>query len=186
MHRFYQGYLGDKVEGLWESHGGSDMDSKSYEDYVQATIKLHNQILKDTSQFQTICFRQDLTSSTPAIYRDELHVADGIWTTAKRWIDNSSLNWNSVLDSLSTGQTKYHAEDFKLCTAKVVPHTKQLDGCGIGYVCFSRIVMNADQTKALLYFEFMCGGNCGFGDILMLEKEGVHWTIRNTLDLWIS
>lgn len=183
VHRF-GGYL-NIPEGLWEAYGGYSMDSASYEDFEQEIIKLHNKMFNDTSQFVLICFKQELNSSTPAYYRDDLQMSESLWVKAKQWLDNSSLNWHSVLDSLSASQTKYVADDFQLCTAKVIPHTKGLNGCDIGYVSFSKVVMNVDQTKAILYFEFRCGSKCGFGDMLMVEKTGIRWTISNTIDLWI-
>jgi hypothetical protein len=185
-HRFYSSYLGAKGEKLWEDYGCYDMDSTRYDDYEQAIINLHNEIYNDTSLFETICLRSEPNMWTPASYRKEFPEYDSIWNEARNWINVPQIDWDRTIDSLSSGQTKFTSEDFHLCIAKVVPYTKWLNGCGIGHVSFSKVVMNDDQTKAILYFEFMCGGKCGFGEILMIEKIESHWSIQNQIQLWIS
>jgi hypothetical protein len=53
-------------------------------------------------------------------------------------------------------------------------------------VRFSRIGYSCDGNQALLYRSQSCGGLCGSGDLVILEKKGDKWQVVLTRMLWIS
>ncbi len=64
---------------------------------------------------------------------------------------------------------------------------KQFDKKNLmGVVAFSRIIFDKRGTKACLYYSFICGGECGEGRILFLEKEHGHWQQVFATNLWIT
>ncbi|GAB4029273.1 hypothetical protein GCM10028809_19310 [Spirosoma gilvum] len=50
----------------------------------------------------------------------------------------------------------------------------------------SKISYNADKTKALFFGSFVCGGKCGRGELLMLEKGKNTWRLIDTFRFWIA
>jgi hypothetical protein len=55
-----------------------------------------------------------------------------------------------------------------------------------GYVTFSRVGFNGSGTQALVYVVRMCGGLCGSGCYVFLEKKGGAWQTQRWLVLWLS
>lgn len=49
---------------------------------------------------------------------------------------------------------------------------------------FSRITYN--QNFACVYYSIHCGGTCGDGSVIILEKINNEWTILNIINLWES
>ena len=47
-----------------------------------------------------------------------------------------------------------------------------------GYVTFSRVGFAEDRGLATLFVDFVCGGRCGAGQILVLEKRDERWHVR--------
>lgn len=94
-----------------------------------------------------------------------------------------------AIDQLNTLQSGISPSDFQLCTAKIVSYSsngKWPFDRNKTTVRFSKIVFNATQTKALLRYDMFCGGNCGFGEILLVEKTNGSWHIKQAEELWIS
>ncbi|MCC3160264.1 hypothetical protein LJ737_23710 [Hymenobacter sp. 15J16-1T3B] len=101
----------------------------------------------------------------------------------------------AALDSLRTGPPQLRASELLLPTARVQPapaprsganYDWYLQGCSIGMVSVSRLVFNAAQTKCLLAYNFYCGGKCGQGELLVVEKRGGHWIIVAAQQCWES
>jgi hypothetical protein len=86
---------------------------------------------------------------------------------------------------LSSPQTKYLPGDFHLCTAKLVPYDNFKE-CDIGVVGFSKVLLNESNSKGMLYYEFSCWGNCGRGELIVIEKSKGRWRITGSSLLWIS
>jgi hypothetical protein len=96
---------------------------------------------------------------------------------------------SSALNQLNTSQSNISPTDFQLCTAKIIArpiNRKRPFNWDRTTVRFSRIVFDAKQTKALLRYDMNCGGNCGFGEILLVEKINGNWHIKQAEMLWIS
>ncbi len=51
---------------------------------------------------------------------------------------------------------------------------------------FSEIIFNKDHTRALVQYEYYCGGMCGDGGSMILQKEGGQWSLRGRCSYWIS
>lgn len=54
------------------------------------------------------------------------------------------------------------------------------------FFSLSRIAFNADKTKALFFGSFVCGGTCGRGELVMLERVDQTWLVIDTFRFWIS
>ncbi|QDK82137.1 hypothetical protein EXU85_27420 [Spirosoma sp. KCTC 42546] len=50
----------------------------------------------------------------------------------------------------------------------------------------SRIAYSTDKTKALFFGSFSCGGTCGRGELIMLEKVDKAWILVDTFRFWIA
>lgn len=67
------------------------------------------------------------------------------------------------------------------------PSDRKLDESSIYYMfSLSKIAYNTDKTKALFFGSFICGGLCGRGELIMLEKVGQTWAVIDTFRFWIS
>jgi hypothetical protein len=55
-----------------------------------------------------------------------------------------------------------------------------------GVLTFARVGFNPEGTQALLYWSNYCGGLCGGGGYVVLEKREAHWIVRNEIEMWIS
>ncbi len=55
-----------------------------------------------------------------------------------------------------------------------------------GVLTLSRVGLNADGTQALFFVTNSCGGLCGGGRYVVMEKREGHWTIGKEIDVWIS
>lgn len=51
---------------------------------------------------------------------------------------------------------------------------------------FSHIGFNPGRTQALVYVSYVCGGMCGDGHYVLLEKSGGRWRITDSVMAWIS
>jgi hypothetical protein len=94
-----------------------------------------------------------------------------------------------AMQQLNALQSSVYPADFQLCTAKITSrpsNRKRPFDWDITTVSFSKIVFNATQTKALLRYDMNCGGKCGFGEILLVEKVNGNWHIKQAEQLWIS
>lgn len=56
----------------------------------------------------------------------------------------------------------------------------------MGYLVLSRPGFNRDRNPALVHVGLNCGGLCGFGQYVLLEKEKGSWRVRETAQTWIS
>ena len=50
----------------------------------------------------------------------------------------------------------------------------------------SNIGFNAERTQAVVYVSHVCGGTCGSGSYLFLERAGSRWRISHSFMAWIS
>jgi hypothetical protein len=51
---------------------------------------------------------------------------------------------------------------------------------------FSHIGFNPGRTQALVYVSYVCGGTCGDGHYVLLDKSGGRWRITDSAMAWIS
>ena len=55
-----------------------------------------------------------------------------------------------------------------------------------GIITLSRVGFNKEKTQALVYVGISCGGLCGGGSFMFLEKRNGKWSIRGNRNLWVS
>jgi hypothetical protein len=51
---------------------------------------------------------------------------------------------------------------------------------------FSHIGFNAERAQAIVYVSYVCGGMCGDGHYVLLERTGRRWRISRHFRSWIS
>lgn len=62
---------------------------------------------------------------------------------------------------------------------------KQFPGSN-GVLTFSRVGFSGDGTQALFYYSNRCGGLCGTGSYVIMEKRNGNWTIQQEIEMWVS
>jgi hypothetical protein len=55
-----------------------------------------------------------------------------------------------------------------------------------GLLTFSGVGFSADGTQAFFYFSNRCGGLCGTGDYVIMEKHDGRWGIQKEIGMWVS
>jgi hypothetical protein len=55
------------------------------------------------------------------------------------------------------------------------------------YLALSPVAFGADNSQALVYYEYYCGGLCGAGNAVWLTREPTGmWVVRKTIGFWVS
>lgn len=181
----YNIYLGKDEEKIFERYASNIADSINIDRDV---IKLHNKLFGDTSKFCTIYLD---TLLGPEFNQWSYFKKDTsqFSSTVRNFISSFHSDGQSIIDSLNSIQTKYSSVDFDICIAKI-KSVKELNtdkpNCYIGEISFSKLVLNQAKDKGLLYYEFKCGGLCGYGRLVMIEKIQNEWRIKQSLTTWIS
>ena len=184
-HHFYNRYLGKDEEEIFNEFTSENPDTAKI---TKREIQLQNKLFNDKARFCNIYldtiykpyFRQ-----WSYYQNDTSHYAREI----KDLILTFSTDGQSAIDSLNNIKLGLEPKDFQLCTSKVLSIRdlpKQKEKCFIGIVSFSKIVLNKTKTKGLLYCNFECGGFCGKGNLLIIEKIKNRWTITEAKMTWIS
>jgi hypothetical protein len=55
-----------------------------------------------------------------------------------------------------------------------------------GILGFSRVGFSADGAQALFYASGTCGGLCGGGEYVVMERRDGRWVIEKEIEMWIS
>jgi hypothetical protein len=55
-----------------------------------------------------------------------------------------------------------------------------------GFLAVSRIGFSADGKQAMLYSANGCGGKCGAGTYVVMEKVGASWRVAKEILMWVS
>ncbi len=53
-------------------------------------------------------------------------------------------------------------------------------------ISFSRVGFNQERTQALVSVSMSCGGQCGEGGFILLQKENGKWNVQKDIGLWFS
>lgn len=90
---------------------------------------------------------------------------------------------------LNCPQANMEAADFQLCTARLLPMSRRtrswIDEQGM--LTLSEPYFNAARDQALMAYGWQCGGTCGHGAVLWVERvQGGHWRIKQAHQTWIS
>jgi len=55
-----------------------------------------------------------------------------------------------------------------------------------GLIFFSKVGFSSDHNQAMLYAGRQCGGLCGSGSYLLLNKRNGKWVVEKDMGLWVS
>jgi hypothetical protein len=55
-----------------------------------------------------------------------------------------------------------------------------------GLLTFSRVGFSTDGAQALLYVSSNCGGLCGGGYYVVMERHNGRWVIEKEINVWVS
>jgi len=184
-HHFYNRYLGKDEEKISIEYTSDNPDNAKIKREV---IQLQNKLFNDTGRFCNIyldtLYRPYFNQWT-YFQNDTGRYA----TEMKDLITAFSTDGQTVIDSLNSMQLSLKPSDFQLCTSRVlsIRDLESQEGkCAIGIVSFSKVFLDEAKTKGLLYCNFRCGGLCGKGELLVIEKINNRWTITETVGTWIS
>ena len=181
----YNIYLGDDEEKIFKRYVHESADSVNIRKDV---IKLHNKLFRDSSRFCTVFLDTLLESAFNSLLYYETNTNDFSHEFVTT-IEEFSQHGYAIIDSINTPQKKYSANHFKVCVADIKSIQEvnmETEGCYIGKITFSKLVLNSARDKALLYYELKCGGLCGYGSLIVVEKNDTFWTIKKSLQTWIS
>ena len=183
--RTYHRYLGEDEERIYDEYVHHRKDTGEIDKEV---IILHNQLYNNPSKFCAIYLDTLLRPSFNSwshYQKDTAYFA----TRLKNFVQPFLNRTPGLTDSLNAVQTRYTAKDFSLCIASIKPvsdlKAKHPD-CFIGKIVFSELLFNDKKSMGLLYYEFRCGGLCGYGNLLLIEREDKSWKIKDALMTWIS
>ncbi len=60
----------------------------------------------------------------------------------------------------------------------------QIDATHVGIMTISAISLNEKVDKASVYYDWLCGKACGYGNIVLLEKVKGSWTLSEVIKAW--
>jgi hypothetical protein len=64
-------------------------------------------------------------------------------------------------------------------------YNKRFPGAS-GITTWSRVGFNSDGKQALFYESYRCGGLCGTGRYMVMEKKNGTWVIGTEIVVWVS
>ncbi|MGC3945551.1 MAG: hypothetical protein QM762_13710 [Chryseolinea sp.] len=182
---FYNFYLGQEEERIFKLSTSDNPDTAKIEEEV---TQLQNEIFHDSAKFCNVFLDTTLRREfNPWTYyvRDTSSYA----TQLKKVIRLFSDEGGQVIDSLNSMQERISPKDFHLCTSRVLSLAdirNHENKCVIGVVSFSKVFLEKSGRKGILYYSFRCGGLCGKGELLIIEKVKNRWTIVDGMIMWIS
>lgn len=176
-HHFYSGYLGNEADTIFRKYDYF----KDTAEIKKELIKLQNKVFMDTSRFCALLLDTGnfhLPIDSVKTYRPEII----------KIIKTISPDEVTSIYDLNSIQEQYTGKDFQLCTSRVLSYDelKKKQKCYVGKLKLSKLILNKEKTKGLLYYEFICGGKCGMGELVEFEKVNKRWRIKNTHQFWIS
>lgn len=98
----------------------------------------------------------------------------------------SSIPIRAMIDTLST-TAELNYSDLRLDYLDIIPyrvHEENRYGSDMGVLGFSKILFNKNLDKAIVLYEFICGGKCGSGEVVFLSREIDTWKIVKYGRVW--
>lgn len=183
--RFYNFYLGKDEERIFKAYVEIPEDSIWIRN---ETIRLQNEIYGDTSRLCTLYLD---TKLLPYFQNLKYYETDTEEYSERllNVLSDISDNKQAIIDSLNERQIKYSSANFHPCTFRMVDlkdaHNSS-SKCEIGKISLSKLFLNNEKNKGVLYYEFECGEQCGKGELIVIELLNGRWHISKSLRLWIS
>jgi hypothetical protein len=182
-HSFYNLYLGPDEEKIFKAYAEAPADTVKINREV---IQLQNKLFGDTGRF---CIVYLDTTSIKFNQLSGTQKDTSVFAMQLRKIIQEVTDLSlSLYDTIGSVQTTYLPQDFNLCTAKMkmLPKSRSDSNvCTIGKVRLSKIFFNPTKDRGIMYYEFICGGLCGHGDIIVIEKLKGRWNISKCKMIWI-
>lgn len=185
-HKSYNYYLGKDEERIFEDY----VKNKNEADRIhKKVIRLQNKIFNGTSRFCTIYLDTTANRRFGSWTYFRKNDTSTFANRVKDIFRDFSNNPQQIFDSVGDIQKRYLPGDFTLCTSKMkllIKGKPENEKCVIGIIRLSKIFFNSAKTKGLLYYEFVCGGLCGYGNLATIEKLNNRWTIISSTQIWVS
>ncbi|HVU55379.1 MAG TPA: hypothetical protein VHD83_10005 [Puia sp.] len=183
-HSFYNFYLGADEERIFKEYAKAPSDTVRIDREI---VRLQNKIFNDTGRFCTVYL--DTTASKFNRMSGLQKDTSNYTMQFRKLIQDVSDLSTSLCDTLGSIQTRYLPKDFILCTSKIKilsNNKSDSNACLIGKVRLSKIFFNPSMDKGIMYYEFVCGGLCGHGNVILMEKLKGRWVITKRKMIWIS
>jgi hypothetical protein len=197
-HRLGHAYLPEQDRQVfWQHFQQADRQVPTAEDSAwqhEQEVRLQNHLFQDTARFQTFYLntsadRRTLLADLPAQFAS-LPSASPL---AALLLTVAPTQPQAAVECLNSLQQEMQAEEFQLCTAKLQAavsgkgNMRQVErGQGMGTLSLSKVVFNARKDQALVAFGWRCGPRCGYGEVLLVEKQKGRWRIKRAEPTWIS
>lgn len=182
---YYNRYLGKRGEILMNEF------YKDMNDTIKLNknkIKIHNAILGDSLQFETIYLKDTIIGesyhrSNFSNYKFEENDFLG------RILKQSNIKKFALIGEINQTQLNFkailfHANTFKI--KSIIELGIKKPATSIGVISFSKIYFFNKDNEGILSCDFNCGGKCGMGYIIHVKKINNHWKIIEIDMTWIS
>jgi hypothetical protein len=182
-HSFYNFYLGTDEERVFKEYAKAPLDTIRINREV---VRLQNTIFDDTGRFCIVYLDTSVRkfNQMSGLQKDTSDYAMQLRSLIQEVADFSP----SICDTIGAVQTKYLSRDFTLCTSKIKmlsDNKSDSNACIIGKVRLSKIFFNPSKDKGIMYYEFVCGGLCGHGNVILIEKVNGRWDIIKSKMVWV-
>jgi hypothetical protein len=189
---FYSRYLGESAHEVYEGMYPSNFDTAVMHERQR---KLMRTLLKNKSKTCTIYLDKSTDNKD---FNLTLEGDERFTLKVKNVLSKYSNNVSEVIKKLSVEERSYKSSDFHVKIAKVssVHDIKDIydrfqgfinkDECVIGIVSMSKIVLNDEGNKGILFYNFFCGSKCAKGELIEIIRANGKWKIVNTVQFWVS
>lgn len=162
-------------------HNDKVIDTATYNREIE---KMFVEIEFDTSKQKSIALNVKFLMENKESFDFLLTDTSKFNLDFKNLVSTFSNNAQIIFDTIGLPQVKYNYKDFYSPYCKIGPSAKYIGG-DIGF-SFSKIYYNKKHSKAILYYDFYCGGKCGKGEFLFLINTFEGWKITSRYMAWIS
>ncbi|MGC3945758.1 MAG: hypothetical protein QM762_14755 [Chryseolinea sp.] len=174
---FYNYYLGEDT--VYRLHKKYENDTAT----LNLEIKLLRQLVEsDTARQKSIYLNHILTHSPKILYRRFDADSSEYYSYLKSIAGVVTDDIKALSDSINSPQLRYGTNNFHPTSFKLSKTSREAE---IGWVSFSKPVLNKAEDQAILYYEFYCGAKCGKGEILTVIRLNDKWLIKGVNRLWI-
>ncbi len=171
-------------------HQKTDLETEVMNDFLSQFIPEHSVIIDSIGSYDhRTLLLSDSLGSTFSFHS----LRDLAKRKASEFHHNDDPDWSALLSKLLSSDLPSQPVDFSKVRQH---HPYQITPASsyeqftkdnfIGIIALSRIVFNKSKTKACLYYSYICGGECGEGEIVFLEKSPNGWKHAYSTFLWVA